>query len=103
MTLYGLIAALVASRGKKPRNTSVQKSPRRNAWETEYLKPSQGWHGGPHGMNLSSHGDLSQGWLAMRLTVCRNRWLRSALLAAWVIACGCQRLPYIDQIQAGRS
>ncbi len=33
----------------------------------------------------------------MRLTVCRNRWLRSALIAAWVIACGCQRLPYIDQ------
>ncbi len=33
----------------------------------------------------------------MRLTVCRNRWLRAALLVAWVIACGCQRLPYIDQ------
>ncbi len=33
----------------------------------------------------------------MRLTVCRNRWLRAALLAAWVIAAGCQRLPYIDQ------
>ena len=33
----------------------------------------------------------------MRLTVCRNRWLRAALLAAWVIASGCQRLPYIDQ------
>ena len=33
----------------------------------------------------------------MRLTVCRNRWLHSALLAAWVIAAGCQRLPYIDQ------
>jgi hypothetical protein len=33
----------------------------------------------------------------MRLTVCRNRWLRAALLAAWVITSGCQRLPYIDQ------
>jgi len=33
----------------------------------------------------------------MRLTVCRNRWLRAAMLAAWVIAIGCQRLPYIDQ------
>ena len=78
-------------------STSEQKSPRRNAWDTGILKPSQGWHGGPHGLNLSSHGDLSQGRLAMRLTVCRNRWLRAALLAAWVIASGCQRLPYIDQ------
>jgi outer membrane protein TolC len=33
----------------------------------------------------------------MRLKVCRNRWLYSALLLAWVIAAGCQRLPYIDQ------
>jgi outer membrane protein TolC len=33
----------------------------------------------------------------MRLTVCRNRWLHSALVAAWVLAAGCQRLPYIDQ------
>ena len=33
----------------------------------------------------------------MRLSVRRNRWLRSALLVAWVFACGCQRLPYIDQ------
>jgi len=33
----------------------------------------------------------------MRLTVCRNRWLRAAMLAAWVIAIGCQKLPYIDQ------
>jgi outer membrane protein TolC len=33
----------------------------------------------------------------MRLTVCRNRWLRSALVAGCVIATGCQRLPYIDQ------
>ncbi len=33
----------------------------------------------------------------MRLTVCRNRWLRAAMLAAWVMATGCQRLPYIDQ------
>jgi outer membrane protein TolC len=33
----------------------------------------------------------------MRLTVCRNRRLGAAFLAAWVIAAGCQRLPYIDQ------
>src|SRR5262245_21583732 len=51
----------------------------------------------PHGLNLSSHGDLSQGWLAMRLTLCRNRWNRAALLLAWLLSSGCQRLPYIDQ------
>jgi outer membrane protein TolC len=33
----------------------------------------------------------------MRLTVCRNRWLHSALVAGCVITSGCQRLPYIDQ------
>ena len=33
----------------------------------------------------------------MRLTLRRNRWLRAAMLAAWLIASGCQRLPYIDQ------
>ena len=33
----------------------------------------------------------------MRLSVCRNRWLRAAIIAAWVNAIGCQRLPYIDQ------
>jgi outer membrane protein TolC len=33
----------------------------------------------------------------MRLSECRNRWLRAAILAAWVSAIGCQRLPYIDQ------
>src|SRR5262245_19884015 len=53
----------------------------------------------PNGLNSSSHGDLSQGWLAMRLTRCRNRnrWTRAALLAAWLLASGCQRLPYLDQ------
>ena len=33
----------------------------------------------------------------MRLTLCRNRWTQVAVLAAWVISSGCQRLPYIDQ------
>ncbi len=33
----------------------------------------------------------------MRLTLCKNRWFQVALIAAWVIAGGCQRLPYIDQ------
>ena len=33
----------------------------------------------------------------MRLTLRRNRWTRAALLAAWVLSSGCQRLPYIDQ------
>src|SRR5262249_48019234 len=36
-------------------------------------------------------------WLAMRLTDSRNRWRPTAVLLAWVIAAGCQRLPYIDQ------
>ena len=72
-------------------------------WVAGLSKPSQGWRGGCHDLNTSSHGDLSQGRLAMRLTVCRNRWIRAAVLAAWVLASGCQRLPYIDQIQAGPS
>ena len=33
----------------------------------------------------------------MRLTLCRNRWIRAAVLAAWMLSSGCQRLPYIDQ------
>ena len=33
----------------------------------------------------------------MRLTLCTNRWRRAALLAAWILSSGCQRLPYIDQ------
>jgi outer membrane protein TolC len=33
----------------------------------------------------------------MRLTVSRNRWARATLLAAWILASGCQRLPYIDE------
>ncbi len=33
----------------------------------------------------------------MGLTLRTNRRLRAALLAAWMIASGCQRLPYIDQ------
>jgi outer membrane protein TolC len=33
----------------------------------------------------------------MRLTEGRNRRIRAAILAAWVISSGCQRLPYIDQ------
>jgi outer membrane protein TolC len=33
----------------------------------------------------------------MRLTVCKNRWTVSAVMSAWMIAAGCQRLPYIDQ------
>ena len=33
----------------------------------------------------------------MRLSLCRNRWIRAAVLAAWMIASGCQRLPYLDQ------
>ena len=33
----------------------------------------------------------------MRLTLRRNRWIPAALLAAWVLSAGCQRLPYIDQ------
>jgi len=33
----------------------------------------------------------------MRLTRCKDRWLQVAMIAAWVIAGGCQRLPYIDQ------
>src|SRR5262249_23287616 len=36
-------------------------------------------------------------WLAMRLTPRRNRRIPAALLAAWVLTAGCQRLPYIDQ------
>jgi outer membrane protein TolC len=48
-------------------------------------------------LNFSSHGDLSQGRLAMGLTLRKNRRLRAAMLAAWLIASGCQRLPYIDQ------
>lgn len=33
----------------------------------------------------------------MRLTLSTNRRARVAILAAWVISSGCQRLPYIDQ------
>jgi outer membrane protein TolC len=33
----------------------------------------------------------------MRLTFRRNRWTRASLLAAWILASGCQRLPYIDE------
>ena len=33
----------------------------------------------------------------MRLTLRTNRWTRAAILAAWAISSGCQRLPYIDQ------
>lgn len=33
----------------------------------------------------------------MRLTLCTNRWTQVAVLAAWVLSSGCQRLPYIDQ------
>ncbi len=33
----------------------------------------------------------------MRLTVRRNRWTRATLLATWILASGCQRLPYIDE------
>jgi outer membrane protein TolC len=33
----------------------------------------------------------------MRLTLSRNRWTRATLLAAWILASGCQRLPYIDE------
>jgi outer membrane protein TolC len=33
----------------------------------------------------------------MRLTLCKNRWIQAAVVAALVIAGGCQRLPYIDQ------
>ncbi len=33
----------------------------------------------------------------MGLTLRKNRRLRAAMLAAWLIASGCQRLPYIDQ------
>ncbi len=32
----------------------------------------------------------------MRLTLRRNRWTRAALLAAWILSSGCQKLPYID-------
>ncbi len=33
----------------------------------------------------------------MRLTLCRNRWIQAAVLAAWILSSGCQRLPYIDE------
>ncbi len=33
----------------------------------------------------------------MRLTLCRNRWTRVTLLATWILASGCQRLPYLDE------
>ncbi|MFO0888712.1 MAG: hypothetical protein U0790_06135 [Isosphaeraceae bacterium] len=33
----------------------------------------------------------------MRLTLRTNRWTRAAMLAAWALCSGCQRLPYIDQ------
>jgi outer membrane protein TolC len=33
----------------------------------------------------------------MGLTLRKNRWLRAALLAAYLIASGCTKLPYIDQ------
>ncbi len=33
----------------------------------------------------------------MRLNVCRNRRLRAAVIAAWLLASGCTRLPYIDE------
>ena len=50
-----------------------------------YPKPSQGRRGATRSTsNSSSHGDLSQGRLAMRLTLRRNRWTRAAVLAAWI-------------------
>ncbi len=33
----------------------------------------------------------------MRLSQCRNRSIQVAVLAAWMISSGCQRLPYLDQ------
>jgi outer membrane protein TolC len=33
----------------------------------------------------------------MGLSLCRNRRLRAAIVAAWMVASGCQKLPYIDQ------
>jgi outer membrane protein TolC len=33
----------------------------------------------------------------MRLTLRKNRWTQVAVLAAWGLSSGCQRLPYIDQ------
>jgi outer membrane protein TolC len=33
----------------------------------------------------------------MRLTLSTNRWTQAAMLAAWIISSGCQKLPYIDQ------
>ena len=33
----------------------------------------------------------------MRLSLCRNRSIQVAVLAAWMISSGCQRLPYLDQ------
>src|SRR5271165_145658 len=50
-----------------------------------------------HGLKYASHGELSQGRRAMRLTLRTNRWTQVAVLAAWVFSSGCQRLPYIDQ------
>jgi outer membrane protein TolC len=51
----------------------------------------------PNALNFSSHGELSQGRLAMGLMLRKNRRLGATTLAAWLIASGCQRLPYIDQ------
>ncbi len=33
----------------------------------------------------------------MRLSLCRNRSIQVAVLAAWMFSSGCQRLPYLDQ------
>ena len=33
----------------------------------------------------------------MRLSLCRNRSIQVAVLAAWMLSSGCQRLPYLDQ------
>ena len=33
----------------------------------------------------------------MGLSLCRNRTIQVAVLAAWMLSSGCQRLPYLDQ------
>ena len=59
-------------------------------------KPRMAWRG-PSARLSSSHGDHSQGRLAMRLTLRVDRWAQVALMATWVLSSGCQKLPYIDQ------
>ena len=49
MTLSGMISGPRGVSRQEAAEQVGKKSPRRNAWDTEYLKPSQGWHGGPHG------------------------------------------------------